>query len=228
MKNCLLIDLPITDYSTTLDLQYRILNAKISGRLEEDVLILVEHPPVFTLGKRGGMENMMIDPSYLIQVGIDIIHTERGGNITYHGPGQIVGYPIINLKKSGLSVVDYVSKLEDVMIQTAANWNISASRSHTNRGVWVGNNKLGSVGITIRRQISFHGFALNVNVDLKPFEWIHPCGLKNIGMTSFEKELSKPMDMQHVRMGIQKNFQSVFGIELITDVKPSILDQLTF
>lgn len=144
-----------------------------------------------------------------------MIQVERGGSITFHGPGQLVAYPIIDLREAGLKVVDYVTGLEEVMIRTAADWKIRAGRNPLNRGVWVGQNKLGSIAITIRRGVSFHGFALNVNISLIPFEWIHPCGLKGIGMTSIDRERSKKVSMQQARASLKQHLQTVFGVELI-------------
>lgn len=184
-------DLPMLDYRTAWDLQVRLVAARKGGIIGSDVLILLEHEPVFTLGRRGGRENLTVSEAFLEEAGVCVLHVERGGNITFHGPGQLVGYPILDLQAAGLSVTGYVERLEEVMIRTAAEWGVVAERNSLNRGVWAGGRKLGSVGIAIRRGISFHGFAFNVKPSLKPFGWINPCGLKGIEMTSLERELSR-------------------------------------
>jgi lipoate-protein ligase B len=150
-------------------LQLRLVEARIQGQMTQDILLLLEHPPVFTLGKRGGRENLLVSEDVLVQSGIPIVQIERGGNITFHGPGQLVVYPIVHLPSFGLGVVDMVERLEELMIRTCAAWDVSAGRNALNRGAWVGLKKIGSIGIAVRRGVSFHGLALNVNLDLKPF-----------------------------------------------------------
>jgi len=188
--------------------------ARKAGVLDTNVILLLEHLPVFTLGKRGGRNNLTVSEAFLEKEGIAIIQVERGGNITFHGPGQLVMYPIIDLQGAGLRVVDYVHKLEEIMIRTAQDWGIAAERNSLNRGVWVGNSKLGSVGIAIRRGISFHGAAFNVNLSLQPFDWIKPCGLGDVTVTSMEKQLSRRVHMLHVRENVQHHIEEVFGAEL--------------
>jgi lipoate-protein ligase B len=191
-------------------------DARKKNIIDTDIFILLEHPPVFTLGRRGGRENLLATEEFLEKSGIPVVHVERGGNITFHGPGQLVVYPIINLRSTGLTVPAYVSGLEEIMIRTAADWGINAGRNPINRGVWNKNNKLGSVGIAVRRGISFHGLAFNVNLSLEPFNWINPCGLQNIGITSMERELSRKVSMNRVRKAVKGHIESVFGINLIT------------
>ena len=181
----------------------------------KDVLLLVEHPAVFTLGRRGGHENLAVSEEFLRERDIPLMHVERGGNITFHGPGQLVGYPIIDLHAAGLGVSEYVEKLEEVMLRTAAHWGVRAGRNRLNRGIWVGNSKLGSIGIAIRRGITFHGFAFNVNVCLEPFKWINPCGLQGIGVTSMERECSGKLPMRDVRELLKYHIEAIFGIELV-------------
>jgi len=207
-------ELPVTQYMEAWDLQCRLVDARKSGSLESNVILLLEHPPVFTLGRRGGLENLAVSQGFLEEEGIAVVQVERGGNITFHGPGQLVMYPIIDLQRAGLRVVEYVHKLEEVMIRTAGDWGILAGRHSLNRGVWVGNRKLGSVGIAIRRGICFHGAALNVNVSLKPFEWINPCGLQDVTVTSLEQQLSHTLPMYDVRETVLDHIQAVFRAEL--------------
>jgi len=216
----LCVELPIIEYQKARDLQSYLVSARKDKVIDSNIILILEHPPVFTLGRRGGLENLCVSESFLEKSKIPVIHVERGGDITFHGPGQIVVYPIINLEKARLAVTDYVSNLEEVMIQTAKKSGVQAQRSSLNRGIWVGKKKLGSIGIAVRRGISFHGMALNVNLPLEPFNWINPCGLQNIKMTSIQQELSHPVSMPHVRQTIKQHFESVFGIELAaTDIK---------
>lgn len=215
-RTALILDLPITGYEEARELQSSFVDARKKNIIDTDIFILIEHPPVFTLGRRGGLENLLTTEEFLEKSGIPIVHVERGGNITFHGPGQLLVYPIIDLQSKGLTVPDYVSGLEEIMIRTAADWGINAGRSPINRGVWKKNNKLGSVGIAVRRGISFHGFALNVNLSIEPFTWINPCGLQNIGITSMERELSRKVSMDRVRKAVKGHIEAVFGINLIT------------
>ena len=208
------VELPVTDYAEALELQHRIVAAKNSGSVGTNVLLILEHPPTFTLGRRGGSENLTVSDTFLKESGIRMLRAERGGNITFHGPGQLVAYPIINLQTAHLSVLDYVHLLEEVMIQTASEVGVEAGRNALNRGVWVGSAKLGSIGIAVRHGISFHGFALNVNLSLAPFKWINPCGLQGVEMTSLAHELSCDVPMIKVRRSIKHTMESVFDMEL--------------
>ena len=211
----LCLDLPLLDYADAWQLQTRVVKARKSASIDSDILFLLEHPPVFTLGRRGGLDNLTVPESFLEKSGIPVFHVERGGNITFHGPGQLVGYPIVDLHATRLGVTDFVGRLEEVMIGTAAQFGVAARRDPRNRGVWVGNNKLGSIGIAIRRGIAYHGFAFNVNVSLEPFSWINPCGLIGIGVTSLESELSRSVPLSDVRMALKSNVESVFGVNLV-------------
>jgi len=213
-KTWLYADLPKLDYRKAWELQRELVAARKSGVLPSDILLLLEHTPVFTLGRRGGRENLTIPEGLLQERGIPVVHAERGGDITFHGPGQLVGYPILDLHAARLTVTDYVERLEEVMIRTAGYWGVRAGRNALNRGIWVGNSKLGSIGIAIRRGITFHGFAFNVNPSLEPFTWINPCGLKGIGVTSLERELSRKLSMREVREQVKQNIQAVFDVEL--------------
>ena len=203
-----------TAYRTVWHLQQEMVAARNDGRLDTDLLLLLEHPPVFTIGRRGGLENLTVSEAFLKQKGIEVVHIERGGDITYHGPGQIVGYPIIKLRNSRLSVVDYVGKLERLMIRTAAEFGVQAQVDPRNRGAWVGNSKLGSIGIAVRRGVSFHGFALNVNTELEPFGWVNPCGLQGVGITSLAAINGQVLPMQAVRTAVCKFFRETLNFQL--------------
>ncbi len=206
------IDLGTVAYKTVWDFQKTILEAKKKVNSFPDVVLFLEHQPVFTLGRRGDMENLKVSGCVFKESGIEIIRVERGGDITYHGPGQLVGYPVIHLQRNGLKVVEYVEKLEQAMIQTASRWGIDAGRNALNRGVWVGERKLGSIGIAVKRGISFHGFALNVDLSLQPYKWINPCGLHNVSMTSMALETGGNIPLEKVRESMREQMESIFKI----------------
>ena len=211
---CWWVDLPETDYQAALDLQLAVVAAKIGGRLAADVMLCLEHPRVFTLGRRGGRENLCVSDDFLSGKGVPVMPTDRGGNITYHGPGQLVVYPIIHLSRRRIRVVDFVGGLETAMIRAAADWGIPAGTDPANRGVWIGGDKLGSIGITVRRGVSFHGLALNVNTDMEPFGWINPCGLNQVRMTSFERYLGRPIPMTEARRALAMHLADCLGTPL--------------
>lgn len=199
MHPAYLLDLPQTEYRRALALQRDAVAARRQGRLDRDLIIMVEHPPVFTLGRRGGLENLLVSEQVLSEKGIAVVPVERGGDITYHGPGQLVVYPLVDLTGGRLKVVEFVTALEQAMIRTAARWGVAAQGDKINRGAWVADRKLGSVGITVRRGVTFHGLALNVATDLTPFQWINPCGIQACHMTTIEQELGRSVDMGQVR-----------------------------
>lgn len=213
----LYVDIPLMDYEEARALQLEIVHARMNATIDRNVVLSLEHPSVFTLGRRGERTHLKVSESFLTARGVPIVHVERGGDITYHGPGQLVVYPILYLGKEGLRVNEYVTGLEEVMIRSAGDFGIKSERDPRNRGVWVGNNKLGSIGIAIRHGISFHGFAFNVNLALEPFTWIDPCGLQEIGMTSLERELSRKVSIDKVREVVRSHMENVFrvGLELI-------------
>ena len=206
------IDLGIVPYEEALDRQYQIAGEVQAGERSDTVLFL-EHTPVFTLGKRGGRDNLTVSDEFLGERGVAIVETERGGNITYHGPGQLVVYPIINLQATGLGVADYVERLEEIMLRTAADCGIEAGRNAKNRGVWIGNNKLGSIGIAVKRGVTLHGLALNVVTDLTPFSWINPCGLTDVGVISLARAGAADCSMEGARHGLAGHMATLFGIK---------------
>ena len=176
------------EYTGALARQKEILAAKLADPDLPDTVLFVEHPPVYTLGRRGGRENLVVSQDFLDEKGITIVQTDRGGNITYHGPGQAVLYPVVDLERNRLSVPEFVSGLEEIMKLTCREFGVPADRDERNHGIWVGNAKIGSVGISLKKGISIHGLALNINPDLTPFTWINPCGLANQAMTSIARE----------------------------------------
>ena len=206
------IDLGVVPYDEALERQYRIAAEVRTGERTGTVLFL-EHAPVFTLGKRGGRENLTVSDEFLAERGVAVFETERGGNITYHGPGQLVVYPIIKLKATGLGVADYVHKLEEAMLRTAAGCGIRAERDDRNRGVWIGNNKLGSIGIAVKRGVALHGLALNVVTDLTPFGWINPCGLTDVGIISLAGAGATDITVEKARGRMAEHLSTLFGIQ---------------
>ena len=214
------------DYNKAWDLQTSLVAARKKRIIDRDVILLLEHPPVFTLGRRGGLEDLTVSRDFLKKSGIPVFQVERGGVITFHGPGQLIMYPIIDLNAARMRVVDYVEKLEEVMIRTVADSGIIAERNSLNRGIWVGNKKLGSIGIAIRRGICFHGMSLNVNIAMKHFGWMNPCGLKQVEISSMQRELSHKVSMSRVCWAVKNHVQTVFGVNLIKTSLPELLKKL--
>ena len=206
------LNLGLIDYPEAWALQQKLVAARVANHIDHDILLFLEHPAVFTLGRRGGLENLLVSESFLKGSGIPVIQVERGGVITYHGPGQIVVYPIMNLHRRRIGVKDFVAAMEEAMLQTAGNWNIAAGRNSINSGIWVGRQKMGSIGIALRKGVSFHGLALNVNLDLTPFSWIQPCGLQGVSMTSMRQELGQEMQMDEVRNVLKNQLQKALRI----------------
>jgi len=207
------------DYRNAWDLQARLVDARKKRIVDKNIILLLEHPPVFTLGRRGGMDDLTVSHDLLEKSGISVVQVERGGVITFHGPGQLVMYPIVDLNAARMRVVDYVERLEEIMIRSVADSGITAERHQRNRGIWIGNKKLGSIGIAIRRGICFHGMSLNVNISMKHFGWMNPCGLREIGTTSMKQELSHKVSMSKVSGAVKNHVETVFGVNLVkTDI----------
>jgi lipoate-protein ligase B len=219
----LAVEFDTLDYGEALSLQHALVAARRNGAIDQNVLLLLEHPPVFTLGRRGGSENLKVSAEFLKKHNIAVVQIERGGNITYHGPGQLVAYTICDLNAGRKGVEDFVRRLEEVMLRVSKSTGVAATRDRRNRGIWVGDDKLGSVGIAIRRGITFHGLALNVDPCLEHFGWINPCGLQNAGVTSIRREISQPVSMQDIREAFKHHFSDVFGAVL----QPLTQHQLT-
>jgi lipoate-protein ligase B len=210
----LAVDLPLTDYGRAQALQIECAAARRDGRLAQDVMLLLEHPPVFTLGRNGGRENLVVSDAFLEDAGVRVMSSERGGNITYHGPGQIVGYPVLDLHRIRMGVEAYVTALEELMIAVARQWGVTATRDARNRGVWVNGAKAGSIGLCLRHGMTFHGFALNANNDLTPFEWINPCGMAGVRMTSLKQAAGETIAMDDLRQSVWQHTARVFNVRL--------------
>jgi len=193
-----IIDLGRQTYEKTRELQKRLVLARMEERTP-DILLLLEHDPVFTMGRHGRWENLLLSEEDLRARGLACIPTERGGDVTYHGPGQLVGYPVVRVPGQGKQVKALVKGFEDVLLGALAQFGIQGRRDPGNPGVWVGPAKIGSIGIAVQQGISFHGFSLNVGMDLTPFSWIHTCGHKNLRHTSLEELLGREVSLCKVK-----------------------------
>src|SRR5437899_456754 len=217
MADCLKIDLGLIGYEESLKLQQRLVAARKAGAIE-DVLLLCEHPHVITPGRNGKRQNLLVSEQVLRQKGVEFFETSRGGDITYHGPGQIVGYPVLNLGAIRRDVVWYVRMLEEAMIRATAEFGIEAKRESGKTGIWVGEGKLGeklgAIGVHISRWVTSHGLAYNVSTDLRNFELIVPCGIADRKVTSLEKLLGRSVKLAEVKPKLAKYLGEVLGLEL--------------
>lgn len=208
------VDLNLMDFSRAHELQLEILDARISGKIDRDVVLVLEHPPVFTIGRRGKLDHLKVPSTFLSAAGMDLLHIERGGDITFHGPGQLVLYPIFHLRQAGFGVVDFVERLEELMICTVGELGVSAARNRRNHGIWVGERKMGFIGIAVRHHVSFHGIALNVDLSLEPFTWIDPCGLQDVHVTSLNLESDRIVSVNEAKRTLIHQIENIFCISL--------------
>jgi lipoyl(octanoyl) transferase len=229
VKICQIIDLGLIGYAEAYALQKRVAAARKAGAME-DVLLLCEHPHVITLGRSGRRENLLASEHVLRQKGVEFHATDRGGDITYHGPGQIVGYPILNLGAIRRDVVWYVRMLEEAMIRATAEFGITAERVAGKTGIWVraGNSeeKLAAIGVRISRWVTSHGFAYNVSTDLRNFELIVPCGIADRKATSLEKLLGRNVNEKEVEPRIAKHLGELLGLEMKEASKKELMEKL--
>ncbi len=246
MANCLAIDLGLIGYAEAYALQKRIVAARKADDLS-DVLLLCEHPHVITQGRNGKREHLLAGENVLRQKGVEFYETSRGGDITYHGPGQIVGYPILNLAAIRRDVVWYVRMLEEVMIRVSGDFGVLAARETGKTGVWVAPpqeltqstqraqrsqsgaetaEKLGAIGVHISRWVTSHGFAYNVSTDLRFFDLIVPCGIADRKAISLEKLLGRTVDSREVAARLTKHFGEVFGLNMQRASREKLLETL--
>src|SRR5687767_152845 len=229
-------DLGVMEYKEAWDLQENLLQANLAAKKNMQAaqsetgdtihyLLFVEHPPVYTLGKTGKLDHVLIDEHQRAEKGIQFFHTNRGGDITFHGPEQVVGYPIIDLEKFYTDIGRYLRELEEVIILTLAEYGISAGRSKGETGVWLDagvagkERKICAMGVRCSRWITMHGFALNVNTDLDYFNYIIPCGIQNKRVTSVREELGKEVDTTEVKEKLKRNFAEVFQAQVMDPQK---------
>jgi lipoyl(octanoyl) transferase len=243
MKSILFQDIGPTPYDVAWDFQESLMRDNLAIKSEwyragsqvkptdlhtKDYLLLCEHPHVYTLGKSGHMENLLVNDVRLRELGVSFVKTNRGGDITYHGPGQVVGYPILDLEHFETDLGKYMRNLEEVMIRMLATYGITAGRLPGSTGVWLDADvagrarKICAMGVRCSRWVTMHGFALNVNTDLNYFNFIVPCGITDKTVTSMKKELGREVDMQEVKTAIKCHFGDVFGATITdTVLKPA-------
>jgi lipoate-protein ligase B len=202
----------LVPYADAYELQQR-----VASSVRDDsapTLILLEHPPTYTLGTRGDASHVLASDERLCALGADVIRTDRGGDVTFHGPGQIVGYPIVDLRALGIGVADYVCGLEQMLIDTLATFYVAGERDVRNRGVWVDGAKIAAIGVRVSRGVTTHGFALNVNTELSWFDHIVPCGLPGVAVTSMQRLSGSPLDLAQVEDAIIESFARQFHLAL--------------
>ena len=208
-------------YGESRELQKRLEAARQNGAIP-DVLLLLEHPPVYTKGRRSTADELPMGEDWYRMQGIEVTETDRGGRVTYHGPGQLVGYPIVDLRAYGDDVHEYIRRMERVMIESLGEWGVEAGCIEGQTGVWVGDRKIGSIGVHVDRGVTTHGFAINVNNDLQPFQWIVPCGIEACRMTSLTRERGAEQDMGAFMDTIARVFGELYEREPL-EVEPSEL-----
>ena len=217
MNELLVVDLGTLPYSAALELQRDVARRRISGEISEDVLLLVEHPPVVTLGRTAKGANLIASPEFLASQGVELFDVERGGDITFHGPGQLVGYPIVDLKRHRKDLHWYLRQVEETLIRALAEFGIEAGRVEKHTGVWVdvgsAPRKIASIGVHARDWVTWHGFALNVTTDLSYFGLIVPCGIAGVTMTSVAHEAKTgSVEVKAVGRAVARAFADVFSL----------------
>ena len=207
-------ELGTVPYEKALEYQESLLARRIAEEIQ-DSLILLEHPPTITTGRKGNTGNLLVREEHLKKHGISFIHASRGGDITFHGPGQIVGYPILNLKNHGMDIRNHLRMIEEMIIRTLRDFDIEGRRTDGVTGVWVKRSKIASIGIAIRKWVTYHGFALNVSTNLDYFDLILSCGITDVRITSIGSWLGnkESVRMDDVTQSVIKNFMGVFGFE---------------
>jgi lipoyl(octanoyl) transferase len=229
MTNCWTIDLGLVGYAEAYALQRRIVAARKAGAID-DVLLLCEHPHVITQGRNGKREHLLAGERLLHQKNVEYFETSRGGDITYHGPGQIVGYPLLNLAAIRRDVVWYVRMLEEVMIRATADFALASHRVPGKTGIWIQagatEEKLGAIGVHISRWVTSHGFAYNVSTDLRYFDLIVPCGIVDRKATSLEKALRRAVSLPDVALSLKRHFGEVFGLETVRTPPADLVEKL--
>ena len=212
-------------YGEALELQRDIARDRISGAIPQDVLLLLEHPPVVTLGRGTKEKNLISSPEFLQSKGVELFEVERGGDVTFHGPGQLVGYPIIDLKRHREDLHWYLRKIEEALINTLADYGIPGERNPAFTGVWTRGRKIASIGVHARDWVTWHGFALNVTTDLSFFDLIVPCGIDGVVMTSIARELGlEDMAAQDVRDRVTAKFAEAFDLTAVVTSRSALFE----
>lgn len=210
---CVVYQLGLVGYREAYHLQRKLLRQRLDGETK-DTILLLEHLPTITIGKSGKLENVLVSQEQLAREGISLFFTDRGGDVTYHGPGQLVAYPIIDLRNRGRDVHRYIYDLEEVVTRTLNDFSIEAHRDESHAGVWVKEEEIAAIGLSIKRWITMHGIALNVNPNLEHFSLINPCGFQDRKATSIAKLLSQNIPMEEVRQQLIANFADVFNVHI--------------
>ena len=214
-RELLVASLGLRPYGEALDLQRELARARISGELAQDLLLLVEHPPVVTLGRSAKEKHLIVPRAALAARGVEVHEVERGGDVTFHGPGQLVGYPIVDLRRHKQDLHWYLRQVEEALIRGVARYGISGERNPSFTGVWTSGRKLASIGVHARDWVTWHGFALNVTTDLSYFDLIVPCGIQSVTMTSVEREVAGQAvpSLSDVGLAVAEAFGEVFSLE---------------
>jgi len=207
---CDIWDLGVVGYREAWELQRRLHHQRVEGRIP-DLLLLLEHPPTITIGRSGSLDNVLISSKQMVQAGIPLFFIDRGGDVTYHGLGQLVGYPILDLRDQWGDLHLYVRNLEEVMIRTLRDFSIEADSDESHPGVWVKGEEIGAIGLSVKEWVSMHGFALNVNTDLDHFAFIHPCGFSDKRATSMSKVIGRNISTAEVADPLKSHFYDIFG-----------------
>ncbi|HZJ01237.1 MAG TPA: lipoyl(octanoyl) transferase LipB [Gemmatimonadaceae bacterium] len=210
-------------YEECLELQREVARQRISGAIPQDVLLLVEHPPVVTLGRASKQKNLVSSPDFLRSCGVELFEVERGGDVTFHGPGQLVGYPVFDLKRHKQDLHWYLRSVEEAIIRIIGEYGIPGERSTGYTGVWTRGRKIASIGVHARDWVTWHGFALNVTTDLSYFDLIVPCGIVGVEMTSIEKEAGVSVSVDSVSDAAARHFGDVFDLPVIEAASESLL-----
>src|SRR3954469_12378283 len=214
-------------YAEALELQRHIARDRISGAIPQDILLLVEHPPVVTLGRAAKEKNLIASPGFLESKGVELFEVERGGDVTFHGPGQLVGYPIIDLKRHRQDLHWYLRKIEEALINTLADFGIPGERNTAYTGVWTRGKKIASIGVHARDWVTWHGFALNVTTDLSFFDLIVPCGIDGVVMTSVARESgSDDVSAQDVMERVSAKFAEAFDLTAVVTSRSALLESV--
>lgn len=225
MKQLLVVNLGITRYADAWELQKQIFSARLAQRIG-DVLLLTEHEPVFTLGKGADGNHLLASDEELSEKKIDMFWIDRGGDVTFHGPGQIVGYPILDLNQHYNDIHRYLREIEEMIIRTLKEYGITAGREKEFTGVWVNNEKIAALGVKVSKWITMHGFAMNVNTDLSFFDRIIPCGIFHKGVTSLEQILGRRFDLDEVQQTLVRHFSKILLLEVKQISKEELISLL--
>jgi lipoyl(octanoyl) transferase len=212
MTSLLVADLGVMSYAPALDLQREVARRVIAGEISDDVLLLVEHPPVITLGRGAKAAHLLASPEFLRARGVELFEVERGGDVTFHGPGQLVGYPVFDLKRHKQDLHWYLRQVEESLIRALATLGIAAGRQAGQTGVWTQGRKIASIGVHAREWVTWHGFALNVSTDLSWFDLMVPCGIAGVTMTSIARETGESTSLRMVANTVMASFGEVFGL----------------